>query len=102
MMDAEEKRNRMRLLRAIVKEHNVQRWIRSFLQAYPSAEAVGSSGSGSNQAGAARYTLKPRRDESYARRRSGGHSLQAQVRAPRYEMGRDAKLHVIGRAVGED
>ena len=102
MMYAEEKRTRMRLLRAIVKEHNVQRWIRSFLQAYPSAEAVGSSGSGSNQAGAARYTLKPRRDESMPGVALVATAFRPQVRAPRYEMGRDAKLHVIGRAVGED
>src|SRR2546430_2827364 len=32
-MPAEEKRNRMRLLRDIIKDHNVQRWARPFLQA---------------------------------------------------------------------
>src|SRR5437773_12548704 len=32
-MPAEEKRNRMRLLRDISKEHNVPRWARSLLQA---------------------------------------------------------------------
>src|SRR2546428_10630843 len=32
-MTTEEKRGRMRLLRNIVKDHNVQRWARSFLQA---------------------------------------------------------------------
>ncbi len=32
-MPQEEKRSRMRLLREIVKDHNVQRWARSFLQA---------------------------------------------------------------------
>jgi trehalose 6-phosphate synthase/phosphatase len=33
LMAPEERRNRMQLLRQIVKEHNVQRWARSFLQA---------------------------------------------------------------------
>ena len=33
LMTKEEKRSRMRLLRNIVKDHNVQRWARSFLQA---------------------------------------------------------------------
>jgi hypothetical protein len=32
-MTTEEKRTRMRLLRTIVKDHNVHRWARSFLQA---------------------------------------------------------------------
>ena len=34
-MTADDKRCRMRLLRQIVKDHNVHRWIRSFLQAIP-------------------------------------------------------------------
>ena len=34
-MSADDKRCRMRLLRQIVKDHNVHRWIRSFLQAIP-------------------------------------------------------------------
>jgi len=33
VMPMEEKRTRMRLLREIVKDHNVQRWARSFMQA---------------------------------------------------------------------
>jgi len=33
VMPPEEKRTRMRLLRDIVKDHNVQRWARSFMQA---------------------------------------------------------------------
>jgi len=33
LMTTEEKRTRMRLLRTIVKDHNVHRWARSFLQA---------------------------------------------------------------------
>ena len=58
----EEKRNRMRLLRQIVKEHNVQRWIRSFLEAMPEAEAAGSK-RGASDSGF-QYTFKPRRDET--------------------------------------
>src|SRR5439155_12468199 len=38
LMTTEEKRGRMRLLRNIVKDQNVQRWARSFLQAAVSAE----------------------------------------------------------------
>ena len=34
-MSADDKRSRMRLLRQIVKDHNVHRWIRSFMQAIP-------------------------------------------------------------------
>ena len=45
-MPAEEKRNRMRLLREIIKDHNVQRWTRSFLQAADSVEGGAASGSG--------------------------------------------------------
>src|SRR5207302_2536259 len=33
LMTTDEKRTRMRLLRTIVKDHNVHRWARSFLQA---------------------------------------------------------------------
>jgi len=53
LMTTEEKRSRMRLLRNIVKDHNVQRWARSFLQAALPVEAErqlpesGSSGSSS-------------------------------------------------------
>jgi len=39
LMPQEEKRNRMRLLRGIVKDHNVQRWARSFMQAAAEVEA---------------------------------------------------------------
>src|SRR6185369_2128818 len=49
-MPPEEKRSRMQLLRQIVKDHNVQRWTRSFLQAastVPSPALVPGSGSGS-------------------------------------------------------
>jgi alpha,alpha-trehalose-phosphate synthase [UDP-forming] len=96
LMSAEEKRNRMRLLREIVKEHSVQRWIRSFLQAIPAAEAATSTGGGASEAGS-RYILKPRRDETMP-----GVALVATAIRPRYEMGRDAKLRMLGRAAGED
>jgi trehalose 6-phosphate synthase len=33
LMSTEEKRDRMRLLRGIIREHNVQRWARSFMEA---------------------------------------------------------------------
>ena len=33
----EEKRRRMQLLREVVKEHSVQRWMRSFMNAIPAA-----------------------------------------------------------------
>jgi trehalose 6-phosphate synthase/phosphatase len=45
-MPAEEKRNRMRLLRDIIKDHNVQRWARSFLQAAAALDGASTSGSG--------------------------------------------------------
>src|SRR5947207_1225407 len=45
-MPAEEKRNRMRLLRDIIKDHNVQRWARSFLQAAAALYGASTSGSG--------------------------------------------------------
>jgi trehalose 6-phosphate synthase len=45
-MPADEKRNRMRLLREIIKDHNVQRWTRSFLQAADTLDGGAASGSG--------------------------------------------------------
>src|ERR1700674_1247912 len=45
-MTVEEKRSRMRLLRQIVKDHNVHRWIRSFLQVPSADHVIGGSGSG--------------------------------------------------------
>jgi hypothetical protein len=98
-MSTEEKRNRMRLLREIVKEHNVQVWIRSFLQAMPTAEAVGSKGP-ANEFGA-QSMFKHRRDESMPGVALVATALSRHGR-PRYEIGRDAKLRVIGRAAGED
>src|SRR5207248_928346 len=40
------KLNRMRLLRDIIKDHNVQRWARSFLQAAAALDGASTSGSG--------------------------------------------------------
>ena len=46
-MKPEEKRNRIRLLREIVRDHNLQRWTRSFLQALSAVEVEKqSSGNG--------------------------------------------------------
>ncbi len=98
-MSAEEKRNRMRLLRQIVKEHNVQRWIRLFLQAMPAAEAVGSKGAAKDFG--TRPTFTHWRDETMPGVALVATALSPKVR-PRYEIGRDAKLRAIGRAAGED
>ena len=108
-MGAEEKRSRMRLLRQIVKDHNVHRWIRSFLQAIPSAEP-GSSASGSTESGKAdsnsdswsrSFALKVRADQKMP-----GVALVAsaltQRRRPIYAVAKDAKLRVLGTAAGED
>jgi hypothetical protein len=54
-MSAEEKRNRMRLLRQIVKDRNVQRWARSFIEtatavaAEPKPSPSHSGGTGGEQ-----------------------------------------------------
>ena len=98
-MSAEEKRNRMRLLRQIVKEHNVQRWIRSFLEAMPEAESAGSKRTTSDSG--FQYTFKHRRDETMPGVALVATALYPKVR-PRYEIGSDAKLRVLGRASGED
>ena len=82
-MSAEEKRNRMRLLRQIVKEHNVQRWIRSFLQAMPAADAAGSKRGASLDSGF-QYTFKSRRDETMP-----GVALVATAPTPRSSALRD-------------
>lgn len=47
-MSQEEKRNRMRLLREIVRDHNVQRWARSFLHAAGAFSDVAKAGNGGN------------------------------------------------------
>ncbi len=45
VMPAEEKSTRMRLLRSLVKEHNVQRWAQSFLEVLGGSGAAGKNGS---------------------------------------------------------
>lgn len=101
-MTADEKRFRMRLLRQIVKEHNVQRWIRSFLLAVPSVDASIGNGAGAREFGSI-VTFRHRRDQDMP-----GVALVATAFSPRdrdrprYEIGRDAKLRVVGRAAGED
>jgi alpha,alpha-trehalose-phosphate synthase [UDP-forming] len=94
-MSADEKRRRMRLLREIVKEHNVQRWVRSFLEAVP--EVTG--------APTARHPGSPfvveRRDETMPGVALIATHFSSHLR-PHYEIGRDARLRVMGRAAGED
>jgi len=106
-MAAEDKRSRMRLLRQIVKDHNVHRWIRSFLQALPPSDQA------KGDAGGDRWS---QRDVSAAGSPVGlavrvdpkmpGVALVASAlsprRGPRYAMGKDAKLRVMGTAAGED
>ena len=97
-MPVEEKRQRMRLLRQIVKDHSVQRWIRSFLQAIPStfsAAATGGSGDSGSQPAAARPG-----DEALPGVALVAAALSPHVR-PRYEVGRDAKLRAFSNAAGE-
>jgi alpha,alpha-trehalose-phosphate synthase [UDP-forming] len=99
-MSAQEKRNRMGLMRDIVKEHNVQRWIRSFLLAVPSGDAAASKDAAISESGSV-VAFRHRRDPDMP-----GVALIATALAPhdrsRYEIGRDAKLRVISRAAGND
>ena len=108
-MDAEEKRSRMRLLRQIVKDHNVHRWIGSFLQAIPSA------GSGSGESGSAESAEGDLNSDSWLRSaalkvradtKMPGVALVASALTPRrrptYAVAKDAKLRVVGTAAGED
>ncbi len=102
-MGVEDKRSRMRLLRQIVKDHNVHRWIRSFLQAIPSPEqAKGGAGgdSWSRPAGSAIGSVV-RLDQKMPGVALVATSLSPRGR-PRYAMGKDAKLRVLGTAAGED
>ena len=99
-MGVEEKRNRMRLLREVVKEHNVQRWIGSFLQAMPTAQAVSSKRGAASDLGSP-YIFNHRRDETMPGVALVATALSPGAR-PRYQMGRDTKLRVLGRAAGED
>jgi trehalose 6-phosphate synthase/phosphatase len=56
-MTREEKRNRMRLLREIVRDHSLSRWTRSFLQAVAS---LGSERPASRNGGSSSYESSPR------------------------------------------
>jgi hypothetical protein len=109
-MTADEKRSRMRLLRQIVKDHNVHRWIRSFLEAIPSLDQVkGGSGSSSwpepSGATVASSFASPFGSAVRVDQKMPGVALLASGIAPgrrsRYAM-KEAKLRFIGTAVGED
>jgi trehalose 6-phosphate synthase len=97
-MTAEQKRSRMRLLRDIVKDHSVQRWIRLFLQAIPSPAASGSTGGPGGSLRPAAFKQPPAD--------TPGVALVAAAFSPsgrdRYRIGRDAKLRAMGSAAGED
>ena len=71
-MPVEEKRRRMRLLRAIVREHNVQGWIRSFLQAVPAADTFASSRSSLD---ASPFVAQTAARREHARRGPGGEGI---------------------------
>ena len=98
-MSADDKRCRMRLLRQIVKDHNVHRWIRSFLQAIPEPVSTGGGPGGDSWDPAAK--LKER-----VQKNMPGVALVAAALSPasrpRYTVGKDAKLRVMGSAAGED
>lgn len=98
-MPIEEKRRRMRLLRQIVKDHSVQRWVRSFLQAIPAALTGRSEGGHGGDSGSRPTSTRPS-DETMPGVALVAASLSSQVR-PRYQIGRDAKLRAMGGAAGE-
>jgi trehalose 6-phosphate synthase len=96
-MSADDKRSRMRLLRQIVKDHNVHRWIRSFMQAIP---ALNETKGGADRNSWAQTTgLK---DRSVQKMPGVALVVSPPSRRPRYEMGKGAKLRVLSRAAGED
>jgi hypothetical protein len=102
----------MRLLRQIVKDHNVHRWIRSFLQAVPSLDQVKSgSGSGSWREHTGKTVASPFAPSfgSAVRvdRETPGVALLVSALSPgtsrpRYPMGKEAKLRLLQTASGED
>ena len=104
-MTAEDKRSRMGLLRQIVKDHDVHRWIRSFLQAIPIIRRD-YEGSGGGSAVAARLRLAHRFYCVRVDQKMPGVALLASVlpslSRPRYAIGKDAKLRAVGTAAGED
>jgi alpha,alpha-trehalose-phosphate synthase [UDP-forming] len=90
-MTMDERRTRMRLLREIVKDHSVQRWIRSFLQAIPSAED--------------RLRRRPAPNELPDKALPGVALVAAALSphpSPKHQMGRDTRLRVTSTAAGED
>jgi hypothetical protein len=97
-MGAEDKRGRMRLLRQIVKDHNVHRWIHSFLQAIPASSQ--SKGGAGNDSWSQTAGTKVRQDKTLPGVALVAAALSPRSR-PRYAVGRDAKLHVVGSAAGE-
>lgn len=94
-MSAEEKRSRMRLLRQIVKDHNVHRWIRSFMDAIPD-RTKGAGGAWSRAA-----TSKGRPETKISGVAIVAAALPPQGR-PHYAIGKDSKLRVLHTAAGED
>ncbi len=105
-MSAEEKRRRMRLLREIVKDHNVHRWIRSFLQAIPTAgQTPGAAGSESWSHQTA-SSGRPSASAMRLKQNMPGVALLAPALAapvrPQFAVGKEAKLRVLGTASGED
>jgi trehalose 6-phosphate synthase len=110
-MTAEEKRSRMRLLRQIVKDHNVHRWIRSFLQAVPSSDQVKGGWGSASWSELEGATVGPPIASSFGSvvrvdQKMPGVALLASALSPRtrsrYAMGKDAKLHLLRSAAGED
>ena len=98
-MTAEDKRSRMRLLRQVVKDHNVHRWIRSFLEAIPSSDRTKGGPVGDSWSPPA--PSKDRPGQKMPGVALVASALSPQGR-PRYAMGKDAKLRVMGSAAGED
>ena len=98
-MTADDKRCRMRLLRQIVKDHSVHRWIRLFLQAIPSAAQIKGGPGGDSQELAVRSKV---RSQSAMPGVALVAAALSPVGRPRYAMGKDAKLRVMGSAAGED
>ena len=95
-MSADEKRSRMQLLRQIVKDHNVHRWVRSFLQAIPASSET--RGSGEYDSWAQSSGLRARLAQKMP-----GVALVAAPRRPRLAVSnKDSKLRVLSRAAGED
>jgi trehalose-6-phosphate synthase len=98
-MPVEEKRRRMRLLRDIVKDHSVQRWIRSFLHAIPATAGGGpkSAAAGNSES----LTMSRQCSDVMPGVALVATALAPYVR-PRYRNGRVEKPHVMATAAGDD